>query len=972
MTADDARRAVGTRRRRPRNRLAPVNSIHKQPWEEPLESDPQSALGYLNRGIDAFENGNLELAKRHFAQALSQEPDDALAWLWLSEASQNPGEQRYCLDRAAALDPDSAGIVKRDALRAANVKPVVPPVIKDLAKPQLPPSFRKTASPRTIPIRKKLPIRKEPERAATKPPLRNPRFWIPLAALAFLLLAGAWWIFSREVSPDRDHVYVAVVAPLTGESAAIGQGVRNAAIIAQNDFNMNVTDGPRIELLFFDDSNDPELAPAIAEQIVADERIVGVIGHGTSSTSIAAAPIYAAANMPVVSGQATIDSLSDYPNYFRTIFSNSDEARIVANYLYSDLGQERASIVSGTSVYETSLAAGFEEAFGALGEIEQSWTIGDDQQASIAAIVEEMQQADEAGKLGALFLATTEDNGYELLLQLRDAGLDPIIMGSETLGTEQFADRFTFKPRERSEPGFYTGNMYAVSPLLYDSVGGAAYTFAERYRDLHQESPDWRGPKVWEAVTALAVAAERGEVTNDTSLTGDYRNAIVRELGKMTSPETGFAGLSGPVFFTESRRSPQGLSIGKFESGMLLSAPVQYRLIDNPTNYDIDAELEAGTIVELDGYYFRPYRVVYVGFEMNELRDLSTADQSYTADFYIYFRYTGDDQPLNIMFTNAASADLGLGEPMTSSVTKEGMNYRLYRVRGTFSQPMDFSDYPWDQHQLSIRFQNPELTQNDLVYVADPVIVQSSQEDRMRSSFDLARPFNRVPSWLIDSVNFEQVSVMSTADDYDTEGNVYYSEFRVLLNTEREVSSFLAKNMLPLILLALVTYIAIWFPAEQAGARIGFAITAMLSSAVMLNSISSQLPDIGYNVAIEWGYYAYIGLSAVLVLLTIAVDRAYKAKRFGRVRRLDGFIRLMYPLTIVGIMALYAMVYRSDTRPVDVQESIRNGVMLISFGLLILSAVIVFLPDRLRHSLTGHRNHWFDLPAEEEPAGQDA
>ncbi|HYI24883.1 MAG TPA: hypothetical protein VD767_05690, partial [Thermomicrobiales bacterium] len=148
-------------------------------------------------------------------------------------------------------------------------------------------------------------------------------------------------------------------------------------------------------------------------------------------------------------------------------------------------------------------------------------------------------------------------------------------------------------------------------------------------------------------------------------------------------------------------------------------------------------------------------------------------------------------------------------------------------------------------------------------------------------------------------------SITSTADDYDVDSLVQYSEFQVVIDIGRDVNSFLAKNLLPLAMLSLVTYIAIWFPAEQAGARVGFAITALLSSSVMLNTISNHLPEIGYTVAIEWGYYAYLSMSAILILLTIAVDRSYKAKRYARVRKLDTFIRTCYPLAILAVVAGY-------------------------------------------------------------------
>lgn len=934
-----------------------------------MENDPKSALGHLNRGIGAFNDGDLEAARRHFAQALLQEPDNELAWLWLAEASETPGQKRYCFDRAVAINPDSAGLFRRDALKAAAIESEVPPVIGDLAKPQLPPSLRGNAGAASL--RKRLPARKATvggrpsARTANRLP---PRLWLELAAIVLVLLVGAWLIFFRSSGSDRSVLHLAVVAPLSGDAASVGETMRNAANMARDNINENLTDGPKVELQFFDDQGDPTRAAEIAQQIAADERIVGVIGHSTNRASLAAAPIYAEARLPAISGESTIDSLGDYPDYFRTTFSNDDEAAIVTHYLLHDLGQERVSIVAGTSDYEQSLADDFERRFGKQGTVANVWTIGDDYVASVAEIVAQMQATED---MGVLFLAVNEPHGYELLLQLRNAGLDPLIVGSEKIGTQAFARKFASLPQVESDPNFYTRNLYVVSPLIYDAVGGDTLAFAARYREAYGYTPDWRAANIWDAVMAFATAAGRGGIPVKDTPVIETRAQLVSALHAMDSPETGFHGLSGTFFFTANGNSPQGSSVGIFDAGTLISAPVQYRLIDYPDRYDIDAEIAAGNVFEINGYYLRKYRVVYTGIQMIELRDLSSANQSFKADFYIYFRYFGDDAPLNIIFINAASPDLSLRNPLSVETTDTGMNYRLFRVQGTFNETLDFSDYPWDEHQLTIRFQNPDLTQNDIVYVADPHLLAMSQKERLQSGFDYSRTFDRIPSWKVSSVQYDQESIASSSESYDTSGAVYYSEFRVSMDAGRDVNAFLSKNLLPLTLLTLVTYIAIWFPAEQAGARIGFAITALLSSSVMLNSVSTQLPAIGYNVAIEWGYYAYIGLSALLVLLTIAVDRSFKAKRRARTRLLDNYIRIMYPLAIAAIVGLYWLVYRESGRSAGGQDDIRLGVIVIMGVLLALSAFVVLWPDHFDwRSLRGYNDPDLTSTLEAPPAGE--
>jgi ABC-type branched-subunit amino acid transport system substrate-binding protein len=882
-----------------------------------VEQDPQTALAHLNRGIDAHRDGDEESAQRHFAQALRLEPDNEVAWLWMSESSSVPAQQLYCLNRAVRINPDSRGRAHRDALRQAGVTATVPPAIRDLENPPLPPSYRPGAPALVLPVALRQRNRRSktsPSSSTTdpddgspsglaKPVVREDWHWLWLVIGSVLMFAAVvgiyWWVNNDDFTGEI--LDIALVGPMTGDNAWVGQELERGAGLAIESWNASNSD-VHLRLVVFDDRNDPDLAAEIAQEIVAEGSIVAVVGHGTSAASIAAAPFYEAANLPVISPTATMNELSDYDTYFRTIFSDNTEATMISVYLTDVLGASRVTIINGETPYEVDLSNQF-----ALALTEREGSIAGryiipstNTPAGIADIIDQIERLDDPGMI---FLATSESHGKEFLLALRRAGLTVPVFGSETMGSSEFAARFANEPEEQASPGFFTEGMYAASPLIYDAVGADAIRFSDTYTAEFGITPSWRPARTWDAISAFAFAARRGDVRNVAI--EERRAAILHQLQRITSPETSFPGLSGDFYFTTDRDSPQSLSVGQFSSGIFSSAPTQYRLVANPDIYDIDAEVSAGRMIEMNGYFIRQYRVVYVGIEMIELRDLNTSDQNYFVDFFIYFRWDGDERPLNILFSNSSTARLGLGTPISEQVTDAGQNYRLYRVQGTFDEPMDFHEYPWDQHSLTIRMINPVLDQNDLVYVPDPVAMALSQQERQRSSMDLDRSFNRIPSWNVEKVIFAQDSITSTADDYDVESLVQYSEFQVIIDIGRDVDSFLAKNLLPLALLSLVTYIAIWFPAEQAGARVGFAITALLSSSVMLNTISGHLPEIGYTVAIEWGYYAYLWMSAILILLTIAVDRSYKAKRYARVRKLDTLIRTCYPLAILAVVAGY-------------------------------------------------------------------
>ncbi len=62
----------------------------------------------LKEGIAALRRGERQRARAVLIAALRADPGDARVWLWLSGALDDPAEQRYCLERALALDPECA------------------------------------------------------------------------------------------------------------------------------------------------------------------------------------------------------------------------------------------------------------------------------------------------------------------------------------------------------------------------------------------------------------------------------------------------------------------------------------------------------------------------------------------------------------------------------------------------------------------------------------------------------------------------------------------------------------------------------------------------------------------------------------------------------------------------------------------------------------------------------------------------
>lgn len=111
------------------------------------------------------------------------------------------------------------------------------------------------------------------------------------------LLAACTPPFLRGAIPT---LKIGLVAPFEGLHRPLGYEALFAVKLAIQERNAaNGLHGYRVELVALNDFDDPVEAQIQARAIVADPAIVGVIGHLSSAPTLAALPIYQAANVAV-------------------------------------------------------------------------------------------------------------------------------------------------------------------------------------------------------------------------------------------------------------------------------------------------------------------------------------------------------------------------------------------------------------------------------------------------------------------------------------------------------------------------------------------------------------------------------------------------------------------------------------------------------------------------------------------------
>lgn len=151
---------------------------------------------------------------------------------------------------------------------------------------------------------------------------------------------------------------------------SVGAPMKRAAELAAGQINQSGGIGGRlIELVALNDFNDPDSAVLVAKAL-EKAGVVAVVGHLSSATTLAAAPVYNLARTPVVqiSPSASSPEVTRAGDHtFRTCPSDLRQGQALARFVTGRLGLQRGEILYLNDDYGRGLRASFATEFASLG-----------------------------------------------------------------------------------------------------------------------------------------------------------------------------------------------------------------------------------------------------------------------------------------------------------------------------------------------------------------------------------------------------------------------------------------------------------------------------------------------------------------------------------------------------------------------------------------------------------------------------
>ncbi|MDX3277380.1 bifunctional serine/threonine-protein kinase/ABC transporter substrate-binding protein [Streptomyces scabiei] len=371
---------------------------------------------------------------------------------------------------------------------------------------------------------------KEPRAAG---PTRRGFLALGSAGTAGVLAAGGglWWWNGRDgrttgagpspSSAPRTELTVAFQGDLSGASGEAGRAQLDGARLAVARVNADSRRPVRLRLRAYDDGGEPGRTRARARQLVADERVVAVLGPTTDDCFLAAVDTYTKAVLPVVSVSVGLPAQSGGTDSSVLVphaqLSPGEEllAAPCDTYLLGKADARRVFLVDDRAEgdFAWSLCNFMERALGRSGR--------DTTVTSVAAGTFDaaaLARKAVADRADAVVFSGNQERAGAFAAALRGAGFS----GARVATQRALGDRF-LKRAGRAADGWVFATTF-VDPAATPAARG----FTKAYEARYGKAPGWYAAEAYDAMLFLAQACTDG----DAPLT--ERGAVVRRMREVT------------------------------------------------------------------------------------------------------------------------------------------------------------------------------------------------------------------------------------------------------------------------------------------------------------------------------------------------------------------------------------------------------------------------------------------------------
>ncbi|MEB3294769.1 MAG: ABC transporter substrate-binding protein, partial [Synechococcales bacterium] len=346
------------------------------------------------------------------------------------------------------------------------------------------------------------------------------------------------WIYwnNAKAAAAGNALQIGVSVPIGGNLGFAEDILRG---IAQAQSEINDRGGIRGRLLqvkIANDDNHPDIGQAIAKELVADRKILAVIGPNNSDVAIQAGEIYQKGGVVMMTPTSTARQVSNIGRYiFRSTLSERTYGQQLARYAIKTQPNARMVVCQDSqSTGSTTLVERFNEEIqrlgGTISPLACNFSAADFNPQKMSS------QVRSDGATGLLLSPSTRKLSYAMDLT-KELNRDLQLYGSVSLVNSE-----TLKQGQNA-----TNGMILYTP--WNAASSQNQTFLSAAKERWGESFGWRMAMAYDATIAIATALE----------TANSRQELQQVL---SSPNFQAKGVNGWVQFTASGDRKPSANVG--------------------------------------------------------------------------------------------------------------------------------------------------------------------------------------------------------------------------------------------------------------------------------------------------------------------------------------------------------------------------------------------------------------------------
>lgn len=280
---------------------------------------------------------------------------------------------------------------------------------------------------------------------------------------------------------------------------------------------------------------------------------------------------------------------------------------------------------------------------------------------------------------------------------------------------------------------------------------------------------------------------------------------------------------------------------------------------------------------------------VTVGVYVNQIHEFSLKDNSFTVDFYVWFRWKDPALKPHETFSVVDGRIESKTEPVLKDLP-DGSKHAYARVVVTITRFFDIHAYPLDNHQLAVIIEEENDEVHVLRYVADTVNSAAS-------------PNILLPGW-----SFERLSTVAGEATYrsnfgdtslPTGNESKYARLTTAVAFTRTGLTFYVKLFFALWACVLLATLAYFIRPSDVDPRFGVGVGALFGAIASQYVVASSLPDTNViTLADKMHLVAFFFIILSVTQSTYSLW-LFESEHVAASQRLDRVFRVASPLVYV-------------------------------------------------------------------------